>query len=213
MKYTISGKIFFVLVLFNVPFIFADDWQSNALAIQDLLRSLATTLLKDADAFDNVSTEIDYLATIVEQQDVAEQGLVKKLELQFSNLIQAYQDVLQKQQFVQVENAASLQQLKITLAALQSSIQSKLDKLNTEYDAAKSTFEQLTEQYNTAVVDNQQEAVDLLAILRLVCDNYQNMVEKKQLSIDELNELLSALNMHIQNATNSFAQLNKIINQ
>lgn len=213
MKYIILPMAFLSTMLFYIPFVCADDWQSNALVIQDLLGSLATTLVKDTEMFDQVSYEIDHLAKIIEQQDVSEQDLVKKLGLQFVNLIQSYQDVLQQQQAVQTQNAASLQQLKITLATLQFSIQNKLDQLNIEHNAAQSVFEQLTEQYNTAVADNQQEATDLLVILRLVCDNYQHMVEKKQLSIDELNELLTALNNHIQNATNAFAQLNTIINQ
>lgn len=213
MKYTILPIALLSVILFNIPFVCADDWQSNALAIQNLLGSLATTLAKDTEMFDQVSSEIDHLGKIIEQQDESEQDLVKKLGLQFINLIQAYQDVLQQQQAVQTQNAASLQQLKIALATLQSSIQNKLDQLNTEHDAAQGVFEQLTEQYNLAVADNQQEATDLLAILRLVCDNYQHMVEKKQLSIDELNELLVSLNNHIKNAINSFAQLNTIINQ
>lgn len=213
MKYTMFLIAFIGTMLFNGHFIFSDDWKSNAFAIQDTLASLTKTLLEDAQAFDQVSLEIANLASIVQTNDLTEQDAIKSLGLQFGNFIQEYKNVLNEQQLVQVQNAANVQQLKVILATLQSSIQNKLDQLNIENSVAQDTLNQLTKEYNVAVADNQQEATDLLTILRSVCENYQTMVDKKQLSVDGINELLTALNDHIQNATASFEQLNTLINQ
>lgn len=193
--------------------IFASDGGTIAAEILQSLSDVTAKLSDDAAAFDNITQEIDGLVNIITAQDANEQDLLSKLEIQFTDLVQAYQNILQQEQVVQAQNAAAVQQLKVTLAAVQATLQAQIDQLNLQNIAAEDLLQQLTEQYNLSVADNQQEATDLLSILRSVSDAYNIMVQEKQISLDGLNGILTALNTHIANATAGFNQLNMIINQ
>ncbi|HTM05944.1 MAG TPA: hypothetical protein VL201_01775 [Patescibacteria group bacterium] len=192
---------------------YAGDWSTNGLLILDSLRDMTEKLSGDAAVFDSISQEIDHLVSIITTQDAGEQDLISKLGIQFTDLIQAYQNILLQQQNVQIQNAAALQQLKITLASVQSTLQTQIDQLNLQNSAAQALLQQLTNQYSLAVADNQQEATDLLSILRSVSDAYMIMIQEKRLSLEGLNGILNALSNHIANATAGFNQLNMIINQ
>lgn len=202
-----------ILLQYHVNLLCVSDWTQNALLIQDTLASLTATLAEDAAVFDSIGKEVGHLADIIVQQDAAERDLVQHLMAQFNDLVGRYKDVIQQQQDAQAGNAVVLQNLKIELATLQTSIQNKLDQLNGQNADAQLLFDKLTEVYNSAVADNAQVATDLLDVLRSVCEAYYAMIEKKQVSLDSLNEILTALNNHITNATNDFDLLNIGINQ
>jgi hypothetical protein len=205
--------IMIVMMIISCRITFATDWSSNAVIIQQTLQPLPQMLLNDAAVFDSITQEINSLADIITNQDATEQGLIATLSIQFANLVQAYQDVLQQEQDVQMQNSAVLQQLKITLAAIQSTLQDQIYQLGVEHDADQELLQQLIDQYNVAVADNEQEATDLLAVLRSVSDAYTIMMQEKQVCFDGLNAILNALNTHIVNAIAGFDQLNMLINQ
>lgn len=214
MKQNMLLIIVITILCGNIDFIVADnDWQSNGLLIQGPLSNLAEQLLGDAAMFDSISQEIDQLVDIINAKDLGEQVAIKGLITDLTNLIQQYQAVLQQQKDVQVQNAAALQQLKIVLATVLSTLQEKISQLTAQNAQLQDLYNQSNDEYNQAVAGNQQEAADLLAVLRSVASAYDLMDQNKQISLGQLNDILTALTNHIANATAGFNQLNAIINQ
>lgn len=201
--------VFGVMVSFGL--IHADDWVTNAALIQKTIDSLTTTLNEDAVFFDSITQEVDQLVDLINQQDAAEQIVIKTLSAQFAAIVAAYKDTLNQEQDAYYQNAYAIQQLKITLASTQVAVQDAIDQLTVQYKNAEALLQQLTDEYKYSVQDNQQEAADLLALLRSVCDAYTVMITEKAECVDQLNGIVTALNNHINNAGNGLYELNQVI--
>jgi DNA repair exonuclease SbcCD ATPase subunit len=187
------------------------DWVTSAADIEQALATMSSSLLADIDCFNIILQNVNGLVDTINQLDDNEQQLFSSLEQDYNNLINNYNQVVQAEQDVQTQNAANVAQLNTTLSNLQASTQAQLAQLNQQYADAQNLLNQLNGAYADAVQDNSDQAQAVLTLLRYICDTYSTMIIQKEACLSSLNDILTALNTHIQNESQRITDANSML--
>lgn len=190
-------------------FVQSDVWKGNIESIKTALTLVSTKLQDDRSFFGDVKHQLSGLAQIIRDYDKTDQDLLQRLLNLYDKYVSVYNQTLKDQDYANQTNIYDIQQLRIALEALIQSTTAQINDLTSQSDSLNTVKSVLEGEYSDAIQGNEDEVNSVINLMHTVYGSYNEMLEQKTHSLNDLTEVLDELNKHILNSTKGLQKVDQ----